>query len=182
MVPAYFGLDINPQFEPYIDKGLIQQPEEVTITFDHSTYYPAMEYHLLFIDATTMMQQLHELTKKMKISITEKKIENFEKISEQIIFNCAGLGAKQLAHDARLIPVQGHLISLKDQPDIRQLQYMLNFKVVQQSLKGTPRDELIYFAPKQEGILGITFLRGQDGSSKNEYEFERLLERCRRFF
>jgi hypothetical protein len=58
---------------------------------------------------------------------------------------------------------------------------MINVKVIQKGPKGM-RDELIYFAPKDEGILGITFIRGQDSLTANQQEFDRLLERCRDFF
>ena len=59
---------------------------------------------------------------------------------------------------------------------------MINVKVIQNTPKGTPRDELIYYAPKESGILGITFLRGQDSLTANHHEFDRLLQRCKDFF
>jgi hypothetical protein len=182
IVPAYYGLDINPEFEPYIAEGLIQPPEKVTIDFDADKKYDVMTYNIIFINSVELIKQLHEMITTLQIPIVQKKIEHFEEIPESIIFNCAGLGAKKLAADACIIPVQGHLITLQNQPDITQLQYMLNVKVVQQTSKGTLRDELIYFAPKNEGILGITFLRGQDSLTANSHEFERLLERCKNFF
>ena len=63
-----------------------------------------------------------------------------------------------------------------------QLQYMINVKVIMTNAKGMPRDELIYFTPKDSGILGITFLRGQSSLDSNHHEFERLLQRSRDFF
>ncbi len=92
------------------------------------------------------------------------------------------MGAKKLTNDARIIPVQGHLITLKNQPSLEQLKYMINVKVVQKNPAGNLRDELIYFAPKDQGILGITFIRGQDSLINNQHEFDRLIERCRNFF
>lgn len=43
-------------------------------------------------------------------------------------------------------------------------------------------DELIYFAPKECGILGITFIRGEDSLTSHQHEFDRLLQRCKDFF
>ena len=83
--------------------------------------------------------------------------------------------------DPRIVPVQGHLITLKNQPDISALNYMINVKVIQKGPKGM-RDELIYFAPKDEGIVGITFIRNQADLSANAHEFDRLLQRCKDFF
>jgi hypothetical protein len=60
---------------------------------------------------------------------------------------------------------------------------MINFKVTMMNAAGTGlRDELIYFAPKDAGILGITFIRNESSLEANQHEFERLLERCRTFF
>lgn len=179
LLPAYYGLDIDPGFTPYIQNKLIDPPQRVTIDFANGKAYDAMEYKTIFINATTMMQELERMRKELAIPITRSQIMEFGEIPESIVFNCAGMGAKKLTSDTRIIPVQGHLITLKNQP---QLQYMINVKVIQKNPLGRLRDELIYFSPKDEGILGITFLRGQDDLSANQHEFERLLQRCREFF
>lgn len=180
LLPAYYGIDIDPGFGPYITHGLVEKPMPVAIQFGNTKLYNAMQYTTVFVNGGVIMQELQRNIHELGITITQQKIENFNEIDEHIIFNCAGLGAKELAHDNRLIPVQGHLISLCNQP-IDQLQYMINFKVVQTDAYGT-RDELIYFAPKGEGILGITFKRGESSLTANAHEFERLLERSRQFF
>lgn len=179
ILPAYYGLDIDPEFAPYIQKGLMAAPQRVTVDFNNGKRFEAMQYMVPFMNTTMLMTELEELRKKLGIPIIQRDIADFEELNESIIFNCAGLGAKELAHDARIIPVQGHLITLKNQPP---LPYMINAKVIQKNPAGNPRDELIYFAPKDEGILGITFIRGQADASANAHEFERLLERCRNFF
>jgi len=180
-VPAYFGMDIDPGFAPYIAEGLIAAPEEVTIHFGNNKIYDVMEYQLIFMDTAMLMKELERNVASLNIARIAQTITNFDDVIEPIIFNCSGFGAKELTHDPRLVPVQGHLITLKNQP-IEQLQYMINVKVIMPSIKGTPRDELIYFAPKEDGILGITFIRGQDSLTANQHEFDRLLERCRTFF
>ena len=55
-------------------------------------------------------------------------------------------------------------------------------KVLSTNAQGNPRDELIYYAPKDTGILGITFIRGQDNPEANHHEFDRLLERSKDYF
>lgn len=180
LLPAYYGLNIDPGFEPYIAHNLVAQPERVTIDFG-SKQYEAHAYQTVFVNGGIIMQELLDNVSELKIPIIKTFINAFDEIPEEVIFNCSALGAKQLAHDARMVPVQGHLISLQNQESIDELQYMLNFKVVQTDAYGT-RDELIYFAPKAEGILGITFKRGQESLTTNQHEFDRLLERCTRFF
>lgn len=178
IVPAYFGLDIDPGFDPYIKKGLITSAQKVTVDFGNGKPYSMNEYQIIFIDTIPLMQELHRNRVVLDIPIMQKEIRSWNEVTESIIFNCTGWGAKQLTHDPKLIPVQGHLISLQNQPH---LNYMINVKVVMQTLRG-PRDELIYFSPKGEGVLGITFLRNQSNEYANTHEFERLLQRCRDFF
>lgn len=182
LLPAYFGLSIDPGFAPYIAQGLVNQPEKVTIDFGNDKTYDVMEYRIAFINPSIIMQELLRTVKELNITIRKKHIDNFDDIPEKIIFNCAGFGAKKLSGDARIVPVQGHLITLKDQPPMNQLQYMINVKVTQYNAHGKPRDELIYYAPKDTGILGITFIRGQDNPDTNHHEFDRLMQRCQDFF
>jgi len=182
LVPAYFGLDIDPGFAPYITHGLIAAPEKVTINFCTGRIYQAMEYKIVFINSSAIMEELHRNITELGIVITMAEITTFDDVAEPIIFNCAGLGAKQLTGDTRIIPVQGHLITLKNQPALEPLQYMINVKVTMTNAWGMPRDELIYYAPKESGILGITFLRGQDSLTANHHEFDRLLQQCQDFF
>jgi D-amino-acid oxidase len=180
-MPVYFEPTIDPGFGPYIAEGLINEPEEVVINFGGSKHYKAIEYKIVFINAATVMAELKREAKELNVKITKKEIKNFAEVEEKIVFNCAGFGAKELANDKRMVPVQGHLITLQDQP-IEQLQYMINFKFFQPTAEGKPRDELIYFAPREDGILGVTFKRGESSLEANPHEFERLLARCREFF
>lgn len=182
ILPAYYAPDIDPEFDQYIAKGLIQPPQKVVIDFNNEKKYDALEYHTLFINSMQLMQELRRNAAQLNIQIIKQEINSFDAVDSQVIFNCAGWGAKQLTQDTRLVPVQGHLITLKNQPHLEQLQYMINFRVTMLTPKGTLRNELIYFAPKESGILGITFLRGQDSQTSNQHEFDRLLQRCHDFF
>jgi hypothetical protein len=141
-----------------------------------------MEYQGLFINALDMMRELKREVERLRIPITIQKVHDFDDLSETVIFNCSGLGAKALANDTRVVPVQGHLITLKDQPPREELQYMLNVHVTMQDTRGRMRTELIYYAPKESGIVGITFLRGQDSLLTNHHEFDRIIQRCQDFF
>jgi D-amino-acid oxidase len=182
LLPAYFGLAIDPGFAPYIAQGLVAEPEKVSIDFGNGKTYDAMEYKTVFINSSVIMHQLQRIITELSIPITKAEIHTFDDITEPIIFNCTGLGAKNLTGDKRIVPVQGHLITLKNQPAMEHLQYMINVKVTMTNALGIPRDELIYYAPKEEGILGITFIRGEDSLTANQHEFDRLLQRCHDYF
>jgi hypothetical protein len=182
LLPAYYAPEIDPELDLYISKGLLQPPQKVIIDFGNEKKYSAMEYQSIFINSAQLMHELRENIAQHNIEIVQQEINSFDEVDASVIFNCTGWGAKQLTHDTRLVPVQGHLIILKNQPHLEQLQYMINFRVTMLTPKGTPRDELIYFAPKESGILGITFLRGQESHTSNVHEFDRLLQRCHDFF
>lgn len=182
LLPAYYGLDIDPGFGPYQKQGLVDASEQVVIDFGNNKIYPAMAYKTIYINPGILMEELRRNIKELGIPIVEQDLESLQDLDDQIIFNCSGLGAKKLAPDSRMIPIQGHLITLTMQPDMTQLQYLINFKVIMMTPQNTPRYELLYFAPKDEGILGITFLRGQDSLTSNSREFERLLQRAHDFF
>jgi hypothetical protein len=181
LLPAYYDPNIDPGFGPYIAQELMPEPQDVIIDFGNDKQYPAHEYQALFINASIMMNELQRNIRELQIPIIQKEISSFDEIQDQIIFNCSNLGAKSLANDTKIIPIQGHLISLHHQP-IESLQYMINYRVTVTNPNGSKRDELIYFAPKEQGILGITFLRGQDSLTANQHEFDRLLTRSRDFF
>ena len=182
VVPAYYGCDIDPGFAPYCAAGLIPIPEKVYIDFGNGKRHEAMEYQTIFIDSALIMKELHRACVELGILITLEEVTSFNEVHESIIFNCTGLGAKKLTGDHRIIPVQGHLILLQNQPPLEELQYLINVKVTMTNAFGGLRDELIYYAPKESGIVGITFIRGQDSVTANQHEFERLIQRCQEFF
>lgn len=181
ILPAYYAPDIDPGFKEYIECGLVKKPEDVVIDFQNGKIYNAVEYNTLFINPRVLMSELNKEFNRLNIKIEKMEIKSFSEVDSGVIFNCTGFGAKELTQDSRMVPVQGHLISLKDQ-DVNNLQYMINFKIPMKTVKGYVKDELVYFAPTQEGILGVTFLRGQDSLDANYHEFDRLIERSRLFF
>lgn len=182
VIPAYYSMEIDPGFAPYIERGMVNTPRQVEVSFGDNTTYQLMEYEVIYVDALAIIRQLRELIAQAGISCMQRTVESLDELDEPIIFNCSGMGAKQLARDNTIIPVQGHLITLCNQPHVDQLQYMINVRVPGINERGIPRNDLIYYAPKQEGILGITFLRGQDSLLINHHEFDRLLNRSRSFF
>ncbi len=84
-------------------------------------------------------------------------------LSEPVVVNCAGLGARLLAHDDALIPLKGQLLLLEPQPEI-------DYMVVAPS-------EGLYMLPRQDAIvLGTSHERDCWSLTPNSAEIERLLE------
>lgn len=182
IIPAYYDQAMNPGLEALIKRNLVPEPKKVTINFGGSTRHEVLQYQTLFINAHELMQELEQARKNFAIPLIQKKITSFDELEESLIFNCAGLGAGELAPDPLVGPVQGHLIALHNQPKPDQLNYLLNVKAPVDHARGIEPNKLIYFTPKGEGLLGITFLRGRKTLQKNEHEFEKILNRCNAYF
>ncbi len=182
LLPAYFDHEIDPGFGPYIKKGLVAAPENVLIDFGNGKQYDVMEYKTVFINPSHIMRELRKQAARLGISIVQQDVTSLDEIEEEIVFNCAGKSAPLFSGDKRIVPVQGHLITLKNQPPMSELQYMINVRVAQEDPRGWTRDTLLYYAPKANGILGITFIRGQADETANMHEFDRLIERAQKYF
>lgn len=181
ILPGYFGLDVNPGFEPYISAGLMPEAKQVVVDFSNNITHEMLEYQCLFVSVADLMKELTALIHQHAIPIRQEEINSFADIDTPLIFNCAGFGAKMLTGDKKMLPVQGHLITLCNQENKTELNYLINMKMTVTDQYGT-RDELLYYAPKDEGVLGITFKRNQSCERANEPEFDRLLKRARAFF
>ena len=88
-------------------------------------------------------------------------------LPETLIFNCTGIGARQLAGDEGLVPVRGQLAVLAPQPDI------------QYAFSGNAG----YMFPRKDGVLlGGTFERGEWDATPQPDDIARILSRHRRLF
>jgi glycine/D-amino acid oxidase-like deaminating enzyme len=81
-------------------------------------------------------------------------------LREDLIFNCTGLGARELFGDQELMPIRGQLVFLLPQPEV---DYML-------------LGPGIYMFPRHDGILlGGSFGRGQSNMEPDPTITERIL-------
>jgi D-amino-acid oxidase len=87
---------------------------------------------------------------------------DLESLTEPVVFNCTGLGARALAGDEQLIPMKGQLTLLQPQPEIN---YML--AVPKQRLYMVPRSDAI--------VLGTSQVRGNWSLDPDQSEVTRVL-------
>jgi glycine/D-amino acid oxidase-like deaminating enzyme len=88
-------------------------------------------------------------------------------LPERLVFNCTGLGSRELFGDAELVPVRGQLAILEPQPEVRYA-----------ALGGFG-----YMFPRPDGIvLGGTFERGVWDTNPQPADIERIVASNRRFF
>lgn len=196
-IPVYCSRTTSSGLEDLETKGLIPQREKVTLDFGegvrHEDFFRYMTY---FVNGTLMMQDLWDEVHRLKIPVTVSEVTTFDEIHEACIFNCAGLGAKQLNSDDCLIPVRGHLVLLNELAGSSHLDYMIYTKVIQNGV-----EEFIYMFPKtlmvtdeqREGTacfatLGGTFITGFDQLNKKQQkeqdarELRKMLDRASLFF
>jgi glycine/D-amino acid oxidase-like deaminating enzyme len=88
-------------------------------------------------------------------------------LSESIVVNCTGLGARELFSDRELMPVKGQLTALLPQPEV-------DYAMVSDGL---------YMFPRRDGImLGGTFERGVETLEPNREAEQRILAGHQRIF
>ncbi|HRE31088.1 MAG TPA: FAD-dependent oxidoreductase, partial [Candidatus Berkiella sp.] len=145
----------------------------------------------IFIDVEGMMHQLTQYLKKHKVKFVKKKISLFAQIKDNVIINCSGLGARDLAEDNEVIPAQGHLIMLKNRnpKDLEQLMvYLFDANAVNE--RGQKVIRVFYLFPERSpkyakndvGVLGGTYVLGATPETPNEEEFDILIKNAKTFY
>ncbi|MES2272980.1 MAG: FAD-dependent oxidoreductase [Chlamydiota bacterium] len=196
-IPVYCSENTDNGLENLEEMGLIPSHEEVTLDFGNGVTHPNYHaYMTYFLDTTSLMQQLTREVERLQIPIELKEIQSFDELQEEIIFNCTGMGARELNGDSKMIPVRGHLIALNEKSGIQHMDYMIYTTVTQDD-----REEYIYMFPKTisitpdhiqgvpcRSVLGGTFIPNVDQLSLKKQEeldireFQQMLDRNSLFF
>lgn len=190
IVPTYFENRTDSGLEPYVGK-VMQPAKDVILDFGNGTTREMVAYDDgIFIDTATMMTELTAYLKSKGVRFVRKKIVSFSEIEGNFIINCTGLGSRSLNNDSELVPVQGHLIMLKEQKP-EELQYMIlvyfdegeteSGQKVKRSFYIFPK-HLPNTGPADIGVIGGTFVEGATYTTPNRKEFEILVEGAKRFY
>lgn len=188
IMPIYLKRHDN-RLQAYEDV-VMQKPKDVIIDFGNDKTYEMKVYNDgIFMDTGVLMKSLiTQLYYKAKWD--HKKVTSIAELQEPYIFNCAGLGAKEINKDEAMVSVQGHLIMLEDQKPT-DMNYMISFYVDEgKTESGQPIKRSIYLFPKHVpgtpekniGVMGGTFIEGATPDTPNEEEFELIMQRAREFF
>lgn len=196
-MPVFCSIDTEAGVEDLEARGMIPPREYVSIDFGNGViHHDYVKYMTYFMNTSIIMRQLTSEVKRLGIHIELKDIKSFDDIAEEIVFNCSGLGGRELNSDGNMIPVRGHLVTLNDASGSAHMDYMIYTKVIQNGKK-----ECIYMFPKNisvtsentqgiscVGVLGGTFiphvdkLSPADQEKLDKMEFKRLLDRNSEFF
>ena len=144
--------ELKPDQTPFPKGSSVRQSE--TLLIEPPAYLPAM------------MDAFLQAAGKVVI----RKIEDrgaVAQLQEKLVFNCTGMGAKEIFGDDELTPVRGQLTFLKPQPEVG---YALS------------HDEL-YMLPRTDGILlGGTYELGVHSIAPNMQKKQEILARHKAFF
>jgi hypothetical protein len=192
-MPVYCSADTDAGLEGLEASGMIPPKEPVSLDFGNGVIHPDyVEYMTYFMNTTTLMRQLTLEIERLKIPVKLEKVESFGDLKEEVIFNCAGLGGRELNGDADMIAVRGHLVTLNQQAGSGHMEYMIYTKLEEGYVYLFPKD--VSVTPEQidgapcVGVLGGTFIPDVDKMSLAEQEeldqaeFKRLLDRNSEFF
>jgi D-amino-acid oxidase len=190
IVPTYFETREDSGLEPYVAEKVMAPAKDVSLDFGNGTSRKMVAYDDgIFIDTAQMMTSLTTYLKD-KVEFKKQTVHKLKEIATRYIFNCTGLGAKELQNDDKMISVQGHLIMLKNQ-EPKDLQHMiLVYHNDGTTEAGKKVKRSFYIFPKHlpdsdendVGVLGGTFIQGADSSTPNEKEFDILLEGAKEFY
>jgi D-amino-acid oxidase len=189
IVPAYFEDRESSGLEPYV--GIVMQPaKDVILDFGNGTQRKMVSYDDgIFIDTAKMMQALHDTLSK-KVKFEKKKIKKLSELSSSVVFNCSGLGASKLNNDAEVVPVQGHLIMLREQVPAHLQSMILVYFSKGKTKSGLEVKRSFYIFPKQlpgsaandVGVIGGTFIEGGTPETPNLEEFDILVANAKKFY
>ncbi len=190
IVPTYFENREDSGLEPYVGV-VMEKAKDVQLDFGNGTKRKMVSYDDgIFIDTAIMMENLNKYLKDKKVKFVKKKILSFDEIDSKFIVNCSGMGAKELSNDDQMVPVQGHLIMLKDQ-DVKTLQHMILVYFGEGKTKsGQKIKRSFYMFPKHlpdsklndVGVIGGTFIEGATKNTPNEEEFEIIIKGAKEFY
>ena len=189
ILPAYFEERESSGLEPYVGK-VMDPAKDVVVDFGNGTKRNMVVYDDgIFIDTAVMMKSLHQVLSD-KVKFVNQKVESIAGLDASFVFDCSGLGAKKLNDDQEMVPVQGHLIMLRDQVPA-ELQYMILVYFAKGKTKSNQEvKRSFYIFPKHlpgtaandVGVVGGTFIEGSTPDTPNNEEFEIMMTNARKFY
>lgn len=146
---------LQPGEHPFPMKYAIERPE---MRIEPSIYLDALMEDFLSWGGTIVIR-------------TFETPRDVAALTENVIVNCTGLGAKALFSDPELVPLKGQLVVLTPQPEIN---YSTSGGARQPS---TPDTGFVHMMPRSDGIiLGGTSIRDNWTFDIEEQDRQRVVE------
>ena len=118
---AYSFNEEETEFDYVVSKSIVPPPEEVILDFDNGNSRRVKKFKTLLVDTSIYLVKLQLSTIANGANLVHRKFnqeKEFEDLSEDLIFNCTGLGARWLCNDLNVYPVRGQLVYLQGDSNI----------------------------------------------------------------
>ncbi|KAJ8715664.1 hypothetical protein PYW07_010146 [Mythimna separata] len=155
----YLIEDLVPIYRPVTDEELKLAPQGTK----YGSYFSTMQ-----IECGRYLPWMGNIIVERGGQLINRKVENFASLSNyDLVFNCAGLGAKYLCNDYDLVPIRGQVIKVRA-PWVKSAFY---------------GDTDTYIIPGQNGVVTLGGCRGYDSYNLNynKYDAASIMERCCEF-
>jgi hypothetical protein len=200
-VKAYFGaekdygtIETDSGMDIFVEAGMIPKPELVYVKFNE-TYNLMRKYDSYYFNAYKLMNALYDMVRNdYGVKINVGKIEKYSQIDSkfEVLFNNTGLNNRiEGEKDKDILPVGGHLITLKHQ-NISAFDYIIYTHYIYKEDVGKYKYHeapLFYLMLKTDdvnygGLLGGTLSDGYDGgdSERDEREYRGIIRRTLEIF
>ena len=175
--PEFRGVLLLPAYsEKSQFKVSDQLPESCVVVQVNGADRVCKKKQKLVFDLNVYLNDLFERAKSKGVVFIEKNIESIDQLMQlpqAVIFNCTGLGSRELFNDQELYPVKGHLVVYEAQPEI-------DFIVCNHHQK-----ENIFFSLipwESQLLLGGSLEEGVEDLSINVEKVARLRQNAKEFF
>jgi glycine/D-amino acid oxidase-like deaminating enzyme len=129
-----------------------------------------VRYDTMYVETGRYLRQMERDVRLAGGKIEVRKFASLNDIAglpESLVFNCTGLGSRDLFGDAELEPIRGQLAILEPQPEVRY----------------AALGDFGYMFPRGDGILlGGTFERGVWDATPQPADIARIIASHKRFF
>jgi len=144
--------EVGPQDHPFGAAAYVRRYASMLI--EPPTYLAAVMRDFLLFGGTLVVREFGDPSE-------------VAALSEPVVVNCTGLGAKALFGDEELVPIKGQLTFILPQPEVDYI-----------ALFGP-----LYMFPRRDGILlGATYQRGVTTLEPDVKETRRILDEHKQFF
>lgn len=163
------GSEEDAWWKDALPKEKIRRANENELPGDHKLGYVL---NVPMIETQLHLQFLLERFETEGGTVEMKQIDDLNSFDQnKIIINCTGLAAKELTDDKELYPIQGQIVLLKRNPNIK--------CTLSEILEGENKDKLAYIVPRSDyTVLGGTAEAHNYGLRPSDQEASAIIKRC----
>lgn len=191
ILPLYCKSREGSGMESYVGV-MMQEAKDVILDFGNGTQRRMVVYDDgIFIDIGAMMRNLPLYLQSVGVHFVQKQLESFDQLIEKYVIHATGLQAPTLQTEEKMVPVQGHLVMLKNQKQ-EDISYMISMNVaaIEMTPTGYFMRRCFYFIPKQLlvdgqeclGVIGATFIDHATDKTPHLEQFDKVIAYAQQFY